>query len=124
MGINGKEMADQLVRQSSSYPLMGPESALGISAKVTREVIRGWMNRKHNSIGFVDKSKLRAFLKELLLRKEISFSRILHLVPSAGWLKALRIKYNRSGRVTTVSYYIILCYVMLCCVVLLYYIIL
>jgi hypothetical protein len=47
MGINGNEMADQLARQGSSCPLIGPEPTLGISAKAAREVIRGWMNRKH-----------------------------------------------------------------------------
>jgi hypothetical protein len=45
MGIDGNEMADQLARQASSCPLIGPESALGISAMVAREVIRGWTNR-------------------------------------------------------------------------------
>jgi hypothetical protein len=43
----GNKMADQLARQGSSCPLTGPEPALGISAKVAREVIRNWTNRKH-----------------------------------------------------------------------------
>jgi len=30
-----------MARQASSHPLMGPEPALGISAKVAREVSRG-----------------------------------------------------------------------------------
>jgi hypothetical protein len=47
MGIDGNEMADQLARQGSSCPFIGPEPALGISAKIAREVIRGWTNRKH-----------------------------------------------------------------------------
>lgn len=47
MGTDGNKMADQLVRQGSSCPLTGPEPALGISAKVAREVIRNWTNRKH-----------------------------------------------------------------------------
>jgi len=47
MGIDGNKMADQLARQGSSCPLTGPESALGISAKVAMEVIRNWTNRKH-----------------------------------------------------------------------------
>jgi hypothetical protein len=47
MGIDGNEMAHQLARQGSSHPFIGPEPALGISAKIAREVIRGWMNRKH-----------------------------------------------------------------------------
>jgi hypothetical protein len=47
MGIDGNEIADQLARQGSSYPLIGPEPALGISAKVARRVIRDWTSRKH-----------------------------------------------------------------------------
>jgi hypothetical protein len=47
MGIDGNEMAAQLARQGSSRPFIGPQPALGISAKIAREVIRGWMNRKH-----------------------------------------------------------------------------
>jgi hypothetical protein len=47
MGIDGNDNADQLARQGSSSPFIGPEPALGISAKTAREVIRGWTNRKH-----------------------------------------------------------------------------
>jgi hypothetical protein len=46
-GIYGNEMADQLASQGSSRPLTGPEPALGMSAKVAREVITGWTNKKH-----------------------------------------------------------------------------
>jgi hypothetical protein len=46
MGIDGNEVADQLVRQGSSQPLMRPGPALGISGKVAREVIKDWMSRK------------------------------------------------------------------------------
>jgi len=45
-GIEGNEKADQSARQGSSCPLLGPEPALGISAKVAREVISRWMNKK------------------------------------------------------------------------------
>jgi phosphoribosylformimino-5-aminoimidazole carboxamide ribonucleotide (ProFAR) isomerase len=45
--IDGIEMADHPTRQGSSLPFIGPEPALGISAKITREKIRGWTNRKH-----------------------------------------------------------------------------
>jgi 2-phosphoglycerate kinase len=38
VGIDGKEIADELARQGSLHPL--------ISAKVAREVIRGWTSRK------------------------------------------------------------------------------
>jgi len=37
---------DQLARQGSSFPFVGPEPALGISAKVASRVIRGWMSKK------------------------------------------------------------------------------
>jgi hypothetical protein len=47
VGIEGNEIADQLARQGSSPPLTGHEPALGISAKVARELIRNWMSRKH-----------------------------------------------------------------------------
>jgi ribonuclease HI len=40
MGIDGNEIADQLAKQGSSHPFIGPEPALGISAKVARGVIR------------------------------------------------------------------------------------
>lgn len=36
MGIDGNEIASQLAREFSSHPLMGPELANGISAKVAR----------------------------------------------------------------------------------------
>jgi len=41
MGNDGNEIAGKLSRQGSSHPLIGPERALGISAKVARGVIRG-----------------------------------------------------------------------------------
>jgi hypothetical protein len=40
-------LADLLARQGSSHPRIGPHPALGISTMIGREVIRGWMNRKH-----------------------------------------------------------------------------
>jgi hypothetical protein len=46
MGTDGNEITDQLVRQDSSHPLIGPEPDLGITAKVARGVIRGWKSRK------------------------------------------------------------------------------
>jgi hypothetical protein len=33
--------------QGSSIPFVGPEAALGISAKFASRVIRAWMSRKH-----------------------------------------------------------------------------
>jgi hypothetical protein len=47
VGIDGNSVPDQSARQGSSYSLTGPQAALGISAKVAREVSRDWMNRKH-----------------------------------------------------------------------------
>jgi len=47
MGIDGNEITDQLGRQDSSHPLVGPEPTLGITVKVARVVIRGWKSRKH-----------------------------------------------------------------------------
>jgi len=47
MGIDGIEMADQLTNQGSSCPPIEPEPALGISARVAREVFRGWANSRH-----------------------------------------------------------------------------
>ena len=41
------ETAAKLSRQGSSHPPIGPESALGISAKVARGVIRDRTSRKH-----------------------------------------------------------------------------
>jgi hypothetical protein len=46
MGIGVNEIADQLDRDSSSYQLIGPEPALGITAKVAMRVITDWIARK------------------------------------------------------------------------------
>jgi hypothetical protein len=40
--------ASTLARQGSQHPLLGPEPALGTSAKVARGVIRGGTNREPN----------------------------------------------------------------------------
>jgi hypothetical protein len=58
---------------------MVPEHALGISVKVVRGVMRGWTSRKHEnmrSIGspLICKGRLRAFLKDPLLKELGSFS--------------------------------------------------
>jgi ribonuclease HI len=37
VGIDGNEIADQLIGQGCSYPFAGPEPSLGLSAKVVRE---------------------------------------------------------------------------------------
>jgi hypothetical protein len=41
-GHMGIEVADQLTRQGSSLPLIGPESTLGIFARVAMGVIGDW----------------------------------------------------------------------------------
>jgi hypothetical protein len=46
-GIDGNKTADHLARQSSPFPLTGPEPALGISEKIVRGVIRGFTSGKH-----------------------------------------------------------------------------
>jgi len=43
----GNEIADQLTREGSSHPLIGPDPALEISPKVARGVITDWMSRKY-----------------------------------------------------------------------------
>jgi hypothetical protein len=51
MGIDWHEMADEVTSQGSSCPLLGPEPALGLPAKVDSRVIRGWKNKKHEKYG-------------------------------------------------------------------------
>jgi ribonuclease HI len=71
LGIDGNEKADQLARQGSSRPLIGPEPALGISTKVAREVIRGWTNRKHTEYwqSIQGQRQARDFLKRPSARR-------------------------------------------------------
>jgi hypothetical protein len=72
MRTDGNEIDDQLARQGSSLPLIGPKPALGLSAKVARGVIRGWISRKHESnidSPLVDKGRLMPFLKDPLLKE-------------------------------------------------------
>jgi len=46
MKIDTMEMADQLDRQGSTHPLTGPEPTLGVSARVSRGLIRDWTSRE------------------------------------------------------------------------------
>jgi ribonuclease HI len=46
IGIDGNETADQLARRGSSYPLIGPQPALRISAKVAKRVIKDWRHEE------------------------------------------------------------------------------
>jgi hypothetical protein len=52
------------------------QPALDTSAKVARDVIRGWTKSKHKENGspFMDTSKLQAFLNDLLLKQLENFS--------------------------------------------------
>jgi hypothetical protein len=71
MGIDGNEIADQLARQGSSHPFIGPEPALGISAKVARGVIRYWASRKHEEHwqSLRGRKQAKGFLKNPSARK-------------------------------------------------------
>jgi hypothetical protein len=71
MGIDGNEMDDQLARQGSSHPLIGPEPALGISAKVAMGVIRDWKSRKHKEHwqSMHGQRQAKGFLKKPSARK-------------------------------------------------------
>jgi hypothetical protein len=66
METDGNDIADELARQGSSHPLIGPEPGLDISAKVAKEVIMDWTSRKHEEHDSppADTGKLRAFLKK------------------------------------------------------------
>jgi ribonuclease HI len=69
--INGNERANQLARQGSSHPLIGPEPALGISAKVARGVTRDWTSRKHEEQwqSIRGQRQAKGFLKKTLCKK-------------------------------------------------------
>jgi hypothetical protein len=76
IGIDGNEIADHLARQGSSLPLTEPEIALAVSIMVARGVTRSWKSRenKGNCSPFIDKGRLRVFLKYPLLNKLGNFS--------------------------------------------------
>jgi hypothetical protein len=65
MRIDGNEIADYLARESSSYPLRGPEHALGISVKVARGAIGDWTNRNHEELlqSIREQRQAKGFLK-------------------------------------------------------------
>jgi hypothetical protein len=71
MGIDGNETADQLARQGSLHPLIGPEPAFGISAKVARGVITDWTSRKHEEHwqSIRGQRQAKGFLKKTSARK-------------------------------------------------------
>ena len=71
MGIDGNEIADQLARQGSSHPLIGPEPAFGVSAKVAMGVVRGWTSRKHEEFqqSICGQRQAKCFLKRLSAKR-------------------------------------------------------
>ena len=73
MVIDGNEMADQIARHGSSNPLIGPEPALGRSAKIAREVIRGWTNKKHEEYwqSIHEQKQPKGFLKRPFDKKKL-----------------------------------------------------
>jgi hypothetical protein len=76
MAIDGNEVAAQLTRQGSSHPLIGPEPALGILAKGAREVMRGWMNKKHEDYreSIFGQRQSKGFLKSSIAKKLETYS--------------------------------------------------
>jgi hypothetical protein len=64
-GIDENEIADQLARQGSSHPLIGPQPAFGISARVVRGVIRDSTHRKHDKhwLSTGEQRQAKGFLK-------------------------------------------------------------
>jgi hypothetical protein len=48
-GILGNEQADELARQASATPILGPEPALGIPKCLAREAIKNWTEHQHFS---------------------------------------------------------------------------
>jgi hypothetical protein len=88
---DGNEIADQLARQGSSLPLIGLKPALGLSAKVAREVIRDWMSKKHESSidsPLTGRGRLMPFLKDSVLKElgNCSISKTLYLLQNTGQL--------------------------------------
>jgi ribonuclease HI len=71
MGTDENETASQLARQGSSHPPIGPEPALGISAKVARQMITDWMTRKHEEHwqSIHGQRQAKGFLKKLSAKK-------------------------------------------------------
>jgi hypothetical protein len=67
MGIDGNKTADQLSGKGSSHPLTVPNSALGISGKVARGVVRD--QKKRTGSLYTNKGRLRALLKTLCKKK-------------------------------------------------------
>jgi hypothetical protein len=69
LGTDGNEIAEQLATEGPSHPLIGPESALGISVKVAREVIRYQMNSEKCWQSICESRQAMAFLKKPSAKK-------------------------------------------------------
>jgi hypothetical protein len=76
MGTDGNGITDHLARQGPSRPLTGCEPALGISAEVAGGLSGVGQVGKTRSTGsqFMDKGRLKAFLKDPLLKKLGNYS--------------------------------------------------
>ena len=71
MEIDRIEMPDELARQGSSHPLIGPEPALYIYAKASMGLIKDWTNRKHGEHwqSVCGQMQARNFLKKLSVKE-------------------------------------------------------
>jgi hypothetical protein len=67
MRFEGNETADCIARQATLHPLIGPEPAFGISARVARGTGQVGSTSSIDS-PFMNKSRLRVFLKDPLLK--------------------------------------------------------
>ena len=64
VGIDANEITDPVAREGFSHPPIGPEPALEISVMVDRNWTAGNMRSP-----VVDKDRLRAFLKNCMLKE-------------------------------------------------------
>jgi hypothetical protein len=103
MGIDGNEIADQLPREGSSHPTIGPQPLLGIPAKVAMEVSRDWTSTKHEqhwqsicgqrqAKGFLGGRKLNKKAGELLSLSRNQVRRMTGLLTEYCHLKGHQIK--------------------------------
>jgi len=67
VGIDANEITDQVAREGFSQPPIGTEATLGISVNVNRK----WTAGNMGSTGSpnLDKGRLRAFLKNCMLKE-------------------------------------------------------
>jgi hypothetical protein len=76
IGTDANRIDGQLARQGSAHPLIRPEPALVTSATFAKGVIRGGQAGNTRSIGspFINAGRLRAFLKDPLLKELGNYS--------------------------------------------------